>query len=219
MKNPTSKKKLALSFLFLLSGIILLQIPLTLVLGSGTKFTLYDFLAPTLGAFLATPLGLITVLATQLTNVLLHSSRLESVTFIRLFPLLFGVFYFSKKRDVNMLIPVFSIILFNLHPVGRSAWVYSLFWTIPVIAHFFRKNLFLRSLGATFTAHGVGSSLWVWSLGLTKEMWLALIPQTAIERTIMAAGICASYLLISSSLRFALQLKNRQILRYLKLGK
>ena len=205
MKKYLSSPKLVLTVCFILLGLLSLQIPLTRVLGSGSKFTLFDFLAPTLGVFLTTVPGILAVLTAQILNILLHGGRPEAVSFIRLFPLLFGVFYFSKKRTANLLIPLAAIIAFNLHPIGRSAWPYSLFWLIPVFSHFFRKDLFIRSLGTAFAAHGVGSALWVWSMGLNKEMWLALIPQTAVERTIMAGGICVFYVIFSYLLNFASQ--------------
>jgi len=94
------------------------------------------------------------------------------------------------------------MLIFNLHPIGRSAWQYSLLWLIPVMAHYFRKNLFIRSLGATFSAHAVGGALWVWAFGLSKELWLALIPQTLMERTLMAGGISLSYFALKRLIRF-----------------
>lgn len=99
------------------------------------------------------------------------------------------------------------MIAFNLNPIGRSAWQYSLFWLIPIGTHFFHKNLFVRSLGATFTAHAVGGALWVWAFGLTREMWLALIPQVMIERTLMTIGISLSFVLGTQILK-ALAKKN-----------
>ena len=94
-----------------------------------------------------------------------------------------------------------AMVIFNLHPIGRSAWQYSLLWLVPLFAHFYRKNLFLRSLGATFTAHAVGGALWVWAFGLSREMWLALIPQTLMERTLMAGGISVSYFALKRLVR------------------
>lgn len=185
-------------------GLLALQIPFTRLLGSSAKFTLYDFLAPTAGAFLGTLPGVISVFLMQVLNIAFHGGKIADLGgFIRLFPVLFAVFYFAKKRSINIYIPILAIIAFNLHPIGRSAWQYSMFWLIPIAAHFFRKNLFVKSLGATFTAHAVGGALWVWAFGLTREMWLALIPQTAMERTLMAVGISAFYLLFSKVLNFA----------------
>jgi len=202
------KNQLLFIFIFTILGLIALQIPFTTVLGSDTKFTLFDFLAPTAGAFLGTVPGIISVLLMQVINIALHGfSNVGFVSLIRLFPVLFGVFYFSKKRASDLFIPLVAIIAFNLHPIGRSAWQYSLFWLIPMAAHFWRKNLFIRSLGATFTAHAVGGALWVWAFGLSKTMWLSLIPQTAMERTLMAVGISLSFVVLTNL--FKLLAKNK----------
>lgn len=198
-----NKEKLFFIFIFTFLGLFALQIPFSLILGSGAKFTLFDFLAPTFGAFIGTVPGIISVLLMQIINVVLHGGNWNLTSFIRLFPALFAVFYFAKKRNVNLLIPILAIIAFNLHPIGRSAWQYSLFWLIPIACHFFRKNLFVRSLGATFTAHAIGSALWVWSFGLSKEIWLALIPQTAMERFLFAGGMTVFYILFVNLLNFA----------------
>lgn len=199
------KKQVIFISIFTLLGLIALQIPFTQVLGSNVKFTLFDFLAPTAGAFLGTVPGVISVFLMQVVNFLLHGSKFDVAGIIRLFPTLFAVAYFSKKRTFNVVIPILCIIAFNLHPIGRSAWQYSMFWLIPIAAHFGRKNLFVRSLGATFSAHAVGGALWVWAFGLSKQIWLALLPQTMMERTLMAAGISAFYLVFRFILNFAIK--------------
>lgn len=202
------KKDIIFIAIFTILGFIALQIPFTNVIGSNTKFTLFDFFAPSAGAFIGTLPGVLSILLIQTINILFHGlGKIEVSTVIRLFPVLFAVFYFSKKRNANLLIPAAAIIIFNLHPIGRSAWQYSLFWLIPIIAHFFRKNLFVRSLGATFTAHAVGGALWVWTFGLSKEIWLGLIPQTAMERMLFAAGISAFYVVMTNVLNIALKYK------------
>ena len=77
-----------------------------------------------------------------------------------------------------------------------------MFWLIPIAANFFHKNLFLKSLGATFTAHAVGGALWVWTFGLTKEIWLGLIPVVIVERLAMASGITLFYFVFSKAIKF-----------------
>ena len=145
MKNLGSK--LSFIILFFLIGLIALQIPFTRLLGGNVQFTLYDFLAPTAGVFLTTLPGIFTVLLIQLVNFFIHPDSLTGLSsVIRLFPVLFAVYYFSQKRSVNLLIPLLSMLIFNLHPIGRSAWQYSLLWLIPVMAHYFRKNLFCQLL-------------------------------------------------------------------------
>lgn len=205
--------KIISAILFIILGLFALQVPFTRLLGGNVKFTLYDFLAPTFGAFLSTLPGVLTVLFIQLLNFLIHPDTITGWgSIIRIFPVLFAVFYFSKKRPANLLIPILSILIFNLHPIGRSAWQYSLLWLITIVAHFFRKNLYLRSLGATFAAHSVGGALWVWAFGLSREMWLALIPQTLIERALMAGGIAISYYALVKIFNF---LKAKKILTLL----
>ncbi len=195
--------KLISILLFTLLGFIALQIPFTRLMGSNVKFTLFDFIAPTAGAFIGTLPGVISVFFMQVLNLVLHGGKYDIGGIVRLFPTLFAVVYFSKKRSINILIPVVAIIAFNLNPIGRSAWQFSLFWLIPIAAHFYRKNLFVKSLGATFTAHAVGGALWVWAFGLTKQIWLALIPQVIVERLAMACGITLFYFAFSKLLNYA----------------
>lgn len=195
------KNQILFVFVFTILGLIALQIPFTRLLGSNVKFTLFDFLAPTAGAFIGTVPGVISVFLMQGINYIIHGSSFDVGGIIRLFPTLFAVAYFAKKRTFNVVIPVLCIIAFNLHPIGRSAWQYSMFWLIPIAAHFWRKNLFVRSLGATFTAHAVGGALWVWAFGLSKTIWLALIPQVMMERALMAAGISLSFVLFTNILQ------------------
>ena len=210
LMKKSFKQKVVFTSFFLILGLISLQIPFTRLLGANVQFTLYDFLAPTLGIFLATVPGILVVLLVQLFNYLLHPEAITGLgSILRLFPVLFAVFYFSKKRSINIAIPLLAIILFNMHPVGRSAWQYSLLWLIPVFSHFFRKNLFIRSLGATFTAHSVGGALWVWTFGLSREIWLSLIPQVLMERVLMAGGVTVSYLLLVKAFNF---LKSKKII-------
>lgn len=208
--KKTYRQKFIFTGLLILLGLISLQIPFTRLLGANVRFTLYDFIAPTLGVFLSTVPGILTVLLIQLFNILIHPNSLTGFgSIIRIFPVLFAVFYFNKKRSINLLIPITAMLIFLSHPVGRSSWQYSLLWLIPVFAHYFRKNLFIRSLGATFTAHSVGGALWVWAFGLTREMWLALISQTLLERTLMAGGITVSYYALVKLFNF---LKAKKIL-------
>lgn len=211
------KNQLIFISIFTILGLIALQIPFSRLLGSNVKFTLFDFLAPTAGAFLGTPVGIVSVFLMQAINLLIHGiDKIGVASIIRLFPTLFAVSYFAKKRMSNVFIPLLAMVLFNLHPIGRSAWQYSLFWLIPIGAHFFRKNLFARSLGATFTAHAVGGVLWVWVFGLTRAMWFALIPQVIIERLAFACGISIAYVAFTNVLRIAAR---KKLLPFLRLEK
>lgn len=213
---PMKKNQIAFIAVFTILGLFALQVPFTRLLGSNVKFTLFDFLAPTAGTFLGTAPAILSVLFMQIINLVIHGTKsLEIATVIRLLPTLFAVFYFSRKRTVNLIIPIAAIVGFNLNPIGASAWQYSLFWLIPIAAHFFRKNLFVRSLGATFTAHAVGGVLWVWAFGLTRQMWLSLIPQVIMERTLMAAGIAGFYILATQLMKVLAKQKKFSFLRFL----
>jgi hypothetical protein len=187
---------------FTILGLVALQVPLTAMLGANTKFTLYDLFAPALGGIVGVVPAILTILLTQMLNVIIHGAAIPNMAgIIRIFPSLFATVYFAKNRRMNVIVPFLAILAFNLHPIGHSAWIYSMFWLIPIVMNYFRNNIFLRSMGATFAAHAVGGALWVWTFGLTKQMWLALIPQTILERTIFAAGITASSIVLSYLIR------------------
>ena len=157
----------------------------------------------------------------QLFNLIIHgftnidnSSILKLAATLRFLPMAFGVWYFAsaQKKAGNskliLLIPLLSIIIFNLHPVGRTVWFYSLFWFIPLLVWSFRQRfLVARSLGSTFTAHAVGGAVWIWAFNLPAGVWISLIPVVILERTIFALGISASYIFLNNIL--ALLAKNR----------
>ncbi len=196
------RKKLLFIVLFGVLALIALNIPLVQLAGSKAKFTAFDAFGPLAGAFLGSIPGVIAVLLAEIVNFVIHGAKvLDAGTIIRFFPMLFAAWYFAKARKTNLIIPVLAIIAFNLHPIGRSAWYFSLFWLIPIVMEFFReKSLLARALGATFTAHAVGGALWVWTFGLSKAIWTSLIPVVAMERGIFALGICASYLAMNNIL-------------------
>lgn len=161
-------------------------------------FTLFQFFGPIAGAFLGSVFGVIAVLAAEMIDFFIAGKEATWINIMRLAPMLFAVYYFgSKKKSLNVVVPLIAAVLFVLHPVGRQAWIYSLFWTIPIIARLlpakYALSVPLRSLGATFTAHSVGSALFIWTIPTTPGMWISLIPITAFERLMFAAGIGISY--------------------------
>ena len=102
--------------------------------------------------------------------------------------------YFGSKSKKTAIVPLLCIVLFWLHPVGHQAWIYPLYWLVPVIGLFWaRDNLLMRSLGTTFTAHAVGSTAFLYVYGMTPEFWLALIPVVFVERVLFALGISVSF--------------------------
>src|SRR3989344_7472875 len=173
-----TKKNVLFIIAFAILGFIALQIPVTQVMGSKVKFTVYDAFAPVAGSFIGSLPGVIAVFLMQLFNFLIHGAQIQDAgTIIRFFPMLFAAIYFARKGKINLIIPLLAIIAFVAHPIGRTVWYFSLFWLIPIAAHFFRDRfLFLRALGATFSAHAVGGALWIWVFTLPASAWNALIP-------------------------------------------
>ncbi|MEX1052562.1 MAG: hypothetical protein WEC80_01800 [Patescibacteria group bacterium] len=200
------KKKLYFLILFFITGLIFSQIEFTPLAGPNVHFTLFDFFAPIAAGFLGSTLGIVSVLAVSITNLISNGSY-ELGSIIRLFPILFAVYYFGlpvKKRtgSLILIVPISAMFIFWAHPAGREAWYFALYWLVPVIAYFKRDVLYLRALGATFTAHAVGGAAWVWAFNLPATVWQGLVPIVAYERTLFAAGIAASYFVFSYILRY-----------------
>ncbi len=195
--EKSTKQRIIFTAIFTILGLIALQIPFTNIVGSKTSFTLFDFFAPIAGGFLGGIIGVISVLIMQLANWLIYGAHLETVALIRLFPILFAVWYFSPsaKSRYSIILPLLCITLFIIHPIGQQAFLFSFYWLIPIIMFFFKeKSILARSLGATFTAHSIGSVVWLYAFNLPKEVWLGLIPQVALERGVFALGIAVTYI-------------------------
>lgn len=194
-------KKISFWLLFTIAGLLFSQIKFNQLVGSSISFTLFDFFAPVAGAFLGGLTGITSVLAVSLFNFLANGS-FSLPTLIRVYPTLFAVWYFSlspkqKSQPWVLLFPLLSILAFWVHPIGRTVWYYPLMWFIPVIAYFKRDLLYLRALGATFTAHAVGGAAWLWALNLPASVWQSLIPVVFAERFLFAGGISAAYLIFA----------------------
>lgn len=209
MRIKNLKQKLIPVLTFVVLGFIALQVPINNLAGSGAKFTVFDLFAPVSGAFLGTPLGLAAVFLMQIVNLAFGGfANLDKGVVIRLFPILFGALFFSRVVKKNsawlLLIPLISIVSFNLNPVGRSVWYFSMYWIIPFLVYpFVKKSLVARSLSSTFVAHSVGGAIWIWAFHLPAVVWQGLIPVIAFERGIMTLGICASYILLNNLMALA----------------
>jgi len=189
-------KKITIFGLFVLFGLLTLQVKISHLAGSKATFTLFDSFAPIAGAFLGGLPGALAVLLMQALNLVWHKTY-ELGFIIRLMPPVFAVLYFARRTKLNLIVPIIAIILFNLNPIGRTVWFYSLFWLIPVACYFYQdKFLLARAWGATFTAHAVGGVLWVYAFHLPREVWIALIPVVIIERALFGAGIAINYILL-----------------------
>ena len=193
-------QKILFFFLFITFGFAALQVPLVHFAGSKATFTLFDAFGPIAGAFLGTLPGIVAVLIMQITNFVLHGSKVLDIgTIIRFLPMLFATMYFSKPSKLNWIVPGLAIVIFNLNPIGRSVWFYSLFWLVPIGCYFWQeKSILLRSLGATFTAHAMGGAIWIWAFHLPKAVWLGLIPVVIMERLGFTISMAALYLCVRS---------------------
>src|SRR3989344_3447658 len=190
-----TKKNLLFIAIFAIVGFISLQIPVAQLEGSRVKFTIYDAFAPIAGSFIGSIPGVIAVFLMQFFNFLIHGAEIvDTGTIIRFFPMLFAVLYFAKKRAANLVIPALAIVAFIAHPIGREVWYFSLFWLIPIIAHFFRDRF--------LTAHAVGGALWIWVFALPAPVWNSLISVVIAERMLFALGICGSFILVNNLLGF-----------------
>lgn len=204
-------------FLILFAGISFLawQIPINQIVGSEQKFTLFETIAPIGGIILGPFLGAISALIVRLINITTSDASLDFLTLIRFLPMMLAAIYFGAKSKKLIIIPIVCIILFNLHPIGRQAWPYSMLWLIPIVAIFFKKRLISNSIGATFTAHAAGSVIFLYAFQLTPAIWLSLIPVVFLERGFFALGIFINYLAINNLLNYLMKKFDLPILKKL----
>jgi hypothetical protein len=207
--QSSSFKKIVFLALFTLLAFVALNLNFSQLVGSTAKyFTFFQFFGPIAGAFMGPVAGAATVLLAQAIDFAFTGRAIDPVNVLRLLPMVFAAVYFAvflrkgSLAKASVAIPLICIAVFLLNPVGREAWYYALFWLIPLMAKVFSKRLFLRSLGATFTAHAIGSAVWAWTVPMTAEQWTMLIPITATERILFAIGISASFIVFNNVLNF-----------------
>ncbi len=95
---------------------------------------------------------------------------------------------------IRVVVPIGAMLLFIAHPVGAHAWVYAMYWWIPVVLYCSqRNNLFSTALGSTFIAHAVGSVIWLYTVPMTAPAWISLLPVVIIERLLFATGMVVVY--------------------------
>ena len=206
-----TKKGIAFLILFVVFAFITQRINFSALVGAENQFfTVFQFFGPIAGSFLGPVVGVIAVFLAEAADFLVVGKELTLVNIGRLAPMLFATYFFAtvNKQDrakiFKIMVPLIAIALFVLHPVGRQAWFFALFWTIPIIAVLLPKkysgSVISRSLGATFTAHAVGGALWAWTIPMTAAQWIALIPVVIYERALFAAGIGISFIVFNAVL-------------------
>jgi len=209
LKENFTAKKLTFLAIFWVLALISQRINFSAVLGADNQFfTLFQFFAPIAGIFLGPVFGILAVLLAETGNFVLNAMPWTVLNMLRLVPILFATYYFgirngSWQKRFSILIPVLAIIAFIVHPVGRTVWFFTIFWTIPIIAvilpkKFGGESVFIRSLGATMTAHAAGGALWIWTIPMTAGQWIGLIPVVAYERLLFAAGIGVTFFVFNT---------------------
>lgn len=208
MKLNKLVTKKGVLFLLIFSALVFIgdKINFSKLVGAENQFfTLFQFFGPVAGAFLGPVVGVLSVLIAEVASKIVNNAAFDFVTVLRLTPMLFAAWYFGTKGDkLSFFVPIAAIALFIAHPVGRQVWFFSLFWTIPIIVKLLPKkygeSVFLRSLGATFTAHAVGGAMWNYIVPMTPGAWTALIPVVIYERLLFAGGIAISFVLLNTLL-------------------
>jgi hypothetical protein len=201
--------KILISPLFSLLFLVLTKIKFAPILGTKMKFSLSVFFGPTLAKIFGINYGTGIIVLTHLIGLLLGIYKIKATKdFFTFFPIIFSGFYFTKifKGERKLiLLPSICIFLFICHPIGREVWFYSLFWLIPILISLFKENLdkFLKipvfkiygySLGTAFTDHAVGSVIYLYLLKIPANFWVQAIPNTILERLLIAGGISFFYL-------------------------
>ena len=106
----------------------------------------------------------------------------------------------AANWGMHVVFPLLAMALFVLSPNGGEAWLYALYWLIPIACACGRPNMFGRALQSTFVAHAAGSVMWVYLTPLSSVQWLALIPVVALER-LLATFVALAVIGVLSTLR------------------
>ncbi|MFH1588728.1 MAG: hypothetical protein ABIA76_05315 [Candidatus Diapherotrites archaeon] len=205
-------KRVLFVLVFAVLSFIGYNINFSAIIGAENQFfTLFQFFGPMTGAFLGPVFGAAAVLLAEVTNYVFLGKAFDLIGILRLFPMIFASVYFfvlsknagkeiNASKILSFAIPLIAMAAFILHPIGNQAWFYSLYWLIPLIVLLLPRNLFLRSLGATFTAHAIGSILWLYTIPMEASQWVLLIPVVAFERIVFALGISLSFIAVTTVL-------------------
>ena len=217
MKKFSAPTQVLFVVVFVLLVLVSRKINFSPLVGAENQFfTVFQFFGPIAGGILGPLFGAAVVFFALvidfLANLATGSASFSATTLLRILPAIFGAWYFGIKKgklsfgnkDLSSVasigVPLVAIALFVIHPDAREVWYYSLFWTIPIIAHFFRQRLFIRSLGAVFAKHSVGSAIWVWTVSMSPEDWIRLIPIVLYENLLFASGVSLAYVAASTIL-------------------
>lgn len=197
MAHIQNTKKLTIGSSFFFTSLIKAAsfLKVSFILGSWAAFfSATSIVVPLVGAFTGIS-GSIVIFGLSMIVRYVISGSLPFIFLAYHIPGLCASAYFASScAIIRLFLPLVCMAAFILHPVGAQAWVYSLYWLIPVALYFMRKeSLFLTSLGSTFTAHAVGSVIWIYANPMTPQAWLVLIPVVFVERLVFASGMVIAY--------------------------
>ena len=183
---------LALFFAFLIKFASLWKMSFIIGL-SVARFSLYSAVSPLPGAFIG---GSGSFLVLLLSKWLLGWGPAGIFTGVPGFCA--SLYWASSHWAIRVLLPAVCMTLFWMNPIGYAAFPYALYWLIPIVLYFTRKNyIFLEAFGSTFIAHAVGSVIWLYTIPMTAEQWINIIPLVIVERVVFASGMVAMYYLLS----------------------
>lgn len=105
-------------------------------------------------------------------------------------PLLIASYAFVKRTVLTSLfVPGVCMALFMTHSVGSEAWLYAMYWLIPIGLYIVQDSDWSRAVTASFVAHAVGSVVYLYAGEISADVWMALIPVVACERLFMSGAI------------------------------
>jgi hypothetical protein len=163
-------------------------IPFSYIVGSWHSFfSLANMVSP-LATYFGGFLGLFVYSALKIS---LYKSVALSSLVVNTLPGICANLYWQAPFLMSVLVPLISFVLFVVHPVGCSAFVYALLWVIPISVYCIKPTqFFFKALSATFVAHAVGSVLWLYFMPAMSPMtWIMLTPIALSERIVFAVGM------------------------------
>jgi len=214
--------KVLFSVLFAALFMVLTKIKFWPIFGTESSFSFGAIFGPVIPKFLNVYWGASVIMLTRIVGFATGYYKMPDISnpakflnsWLTFLPIIAAGTYFAKmfKGDKRLIIiPALSILLFLLHPTGREVWYYSLFWTIPLLIALLKPRIdsvlknhlaqvYVYSLGSSFTDHAIGSITYLYLFSIPTEDWIRAIPFTPVERAIFAAGITFFYFAIGVSL-------------------
>lgn len=161
------------------------------IIGSSMAFfSAFNIIAPLSGAFGGLTNSILIAGLGIMGSLLSGKALLSHLVISYHLPTFFASAYWYSGALIRLFLPIICMFLFIIHPVGMAAWVYSLYWLIPIAIYYSKKNsLFFNALGSTFIAHAVGSVIWLYTMPMSPIQWITLIPIVALERFAFALGM------------------------------